>query len=349
MDVMLGIDTLPFKITVQMMAAIAKEAVRASSYRRATEAVIEHYGIGISERTVREVTDFVGAVVFEHCKSEAEKAKSALSDPIDRRKKHKRPDDILYLEMDGAMVDTRPESEGDNNWRECKIGIGFLSEDIKSWITHKGEERRAITKKRLTGYIGYYKDFQYFLLSVAEQYQYKYRSKIVIISDGAEWIHSIQQELFPDAIHILDLSHVKEHVNRYAKWLFSDDADRMKWVNRVNTLIEDSKIEKVLKLLCKYKDLPHPKEVTNLYNYIKDRAESMDYKAYIEAGYFIGSGASESANKYTMQDRMKLQGMRWNVPNAQTMLTLKTYYEAERWSEIELLIQQHCSARDFSI
>jgi hypothetical protein len=342
LDIWLGIDKLPFKVTVQMMAAIAKEAVRASSYKRATQIIKEHYDVEIDEKRVRSITDLVGKIVHENCKKEAEKAKFEFDMPIDRRKKHRNQGDILYLEMDGAMVDTRPETENDNNWRECKIGIAFLASDIKCWINKHGEERRSIVKKLLTGYIGSYKDFQYYLLSIASRYNYKYRAKIVIISDGADWIHTIKDTLFPDAIHILDLAHAKEHVSKYSKWVFKDDENKAKqWAEEISNMIENGDIDHVLSILFKYKDLKHPKDVGNLYNYINERKSLMKYKEFKDCGYFVGSGASESANKYTMQNRMKLQGMRWNVMNAQWMLTLKTFYEAERWDEIEPIIKAH--------
>ena len=340
LDIMLGINNLPFKVTIQMMVAIAKESVRASSYKRATQAIKEHYNTDIDEKTVRSITDLIGKIIFDHCKQKADQAKSEFDIAIDRRKKHRNPQDILYLEMDGAMVDTRPENETDNNWRECKIGIAFLASDIKSWKNKNGEERRSITKKLLTGYIGSYKDFQYYLLSIADQYQYKYRARIVIISDGADWIHTIKNTLFPDAVHILDLAHAKEHVCKYSKWLFKEDDNAAKqWAEKTNTMIENGDLDTVLKHLEQYKDLKHPKEVGNLYNYINDRKKLMQYKTFKENGYFVGSGASESANKYTMQNRMKLQGMRWNVKNAQWMLTLKTFYEADRWNEIEPIVK----------
>ena len=342
LDIMLGINDLPFKVTIQMMIAIAKEAVRASSYKRATQVITERYGIDINEKRVRLITDFIGETVYEHCKKEAEIAKAEFDIPIDRRKKHKNTNDILYIEMDGAMVDTRPEAEGDNSWRECKIAIVFLSADIKTWINKHGEERRMIRKKLLTGYIGSYKEFQYHLLSIAAKYHYKYRNKIIIISDGADWIHKIKEHLFPEAIHILDLAHVKEHVFKFSKWIYKDDeALAQQWANGINAKIENSEVDAVLSILDEYKDRKPPKEIGNLYSYIKERRELMDYKIYIDRGYFIGSGASESANKYTMQSRMKLPGMRWNVSNAQWMLTLKTFYESDQWNTIEPIIKEY--------
>ena len=67
----------------------------------------------------------------------------------------------------------------------------------------------------------------------------------------------------------------------------------------------------------------------------------MDYKAYREANIYVGSGAIESANKYTMQNRMKLQGMRWNPDTAQGVLALKSRLESDHWYEIEPLLQAH--------
>ena len=65
----------------------------------------------------------------------------------------------------------------------------------------------------------------------------------------------------------------------------------------------------------------------------------MNYKDYKDKGYFVGSGASESANKYTMQNRMKLQGMRWNVATGQGMLSLKARLESNCWDEVDPILR----------
>lgn len=342
LDCYLGIDKLPFKITVKMMVAIAKEAVRAASYERASECIKQHYGVDIGDDTVRKVTDFVGNIVFTNDKDRAEAAAIHSNDQIDRRKIHKRNSDILYIEMDGAMVNTRIQIDG-TSWRECKIAIAFLSEDLKSWKTRKGEIRRQILEKRLIGYIGSCHDFQNYVLALAERFEYKYRNQIVVISDGADWIQKIVESIFPQAIHILDLSHVKEHVGDYGHYLFEDESNCHIWIDKVIDLIENSETEQVLKMLEPYKSKKHPKNVLNLYTYIDNHKQCMDYKRYKEHGYFVGSGASESANKYTMQDRMKLQGMRWKTTNAQTMLSLKCRIESGCWLEVEPLVRTKCS------
>ena len=341
LDSFLGIDELPFKITAKMMATIAREAVRAASYDRAAESIELHYGVKIGDDTVRKVTDFVGGIVFDNDTSQAQKAALQHSQPIDRRKIHKRKSDILYIEMDGAMVNTRAKVDG-TSWKECKIAIAFLYEDMKSWCTQAGETRRQITEKQFIGYIGSYIVFKNYVLALAERYKYKYRNQIVFVTDGADWIHKLITELFPKAVHILDLSHVKEHVGDFGKFIYKDEASARQWIDHVIDMIEESKIDTLLQELSQYKDTKCPKNVLNLYTYISNHKDCMDYKNYREKGYFVGSGASESANKYVMQDRMKLQGMRWSKSNAQKMLALKCRLEGGIWNTVEDLIHDKC-------
>jgi hypothetical protein len=341
LDEFLGIDGLPFKITVKMMASIAREAVRASSYQRAAEVIRDHYGVPISVTNVRLVTDYVGSVVYSDDTRKAEAAKASLDKPIDRRKKRRRPDDILYLEMDGAMVNTRIQTE-DSSWKECKIAIAFHSRDLYTWVTGKNETRRQITRKRLIGYIGDYQTFKYYLLAIAREYEYQYCSKVVVISDGAKWIQTIVRELFPDAIHILDLSHVKEKIGKFGSQFFHKKKDADMWITVINNLIEAGRIDEALAYMEPIKGETFTDGLQNPHTYIENHKSCMDYGAYREAGYFVGSGAAESANKYTMQNRMKLQGMRWNRETGQGMLSLKARLESGRWFEVEPLLRQRC-------
>ncbi len=339
LDEYLGIDSLPFKITVKMMAAIAREAVRASSYQRAAEVIKEHYGVPISVTSVRLVTDYVGSVVYSDDKRKAEDAKASLNAPIDRRKKRRSPDDVLYLEMDGAMVNTRIQTE-DSSWKECKIAIAFHSRDLRAWTTKNNETRRQITRKRLIGYIGDYQTFKYYLLAIAKEYEYQYCSKVVVISDGAKWIQNIVHELFPDAIHILDLCHVKEKIGKFGSQFFSKKKDADLWIAVMTKLIEDGRIDEALALMAPIKGETFSDGLQNPHTYIENHRLCMDYGTYRKAGYFVGSGAVESANKYTMQNRMKLQGMRWNRETGQGMLSLKARLESGRWFEIEPLLRE---------
>lgn len=166
-----------------------------------------------------------------------------------------------------------------------------------------------------------------------------------MISDGASWIQKIVNELFPEAVHILDLYHVKEHVHAFGKWIIKDEKQAAEWINNIIEMIEDSRTEEVLKILEPYKDTKCPVNVLNLHTYINNHKQCMNYKAYRKANVYVGSGAIESANKYTMQNRMKLQGMRWNMDTAQGVLSLKSRLESDCWYEVESLLQAHFNTK----
>ena len=129
LDCALGVDVLPFKITCQMMCAIAKEAVRARSYTDARVNIEEKYHVTMSSVQVEKVTDFVGALVYESQLKEAREAEALSYQKVDGRLRRRRKNDILYLEIDGAMVHVRDKKDGDG-WMESKHAIAFNSSDI---------------------------------------------------------------------------------------------------------------------------------------------------------------------------------------------------------------------------
>ena len=51
-------------------------------------------------------------------------------------------------------------------------------------------------------------------------------------------------------------------------------------------------------------------------------------------GYQVGSGLAESACKRFGTDRMKGAGMRWTVPGAQQVATLRMLLLSDRWQEV---------------
>ena len=50
--------------------------------------------------------------------------------------------------------------------------------------------------------------------------------------------------------------------------------------------------------------------------------------------FTIGSGVIESGNRYVMQERLKLPGMRWDVDAAQRVQALKCKYDSGLWQSL---------------
>ena len=138
--------------------------------------------------------------------------------------------------------------------------------------------------------------------------------------------------MFPDAVQILDLYHLCENTYAYAKAIFkSDEAKYKSWAEEIIDKLKENEKNEVLKIVGKYKNRKLPKGVVNLYTYLENNFERIDYKTYIEKGYYVGSGAIESGNKVVLQKRMKLAGMRWDELSAQYLLSLRAKFESGLW------------------
>ena len=66
LDMALGIDRLPFKISPQMMLDIARRAVNACSYEELQQTYALDWHIEISDDQIRRVTNYIGQMVYEN-------------------------------------------------------------------------------------------------------------------------------------------------------------------------------------------------------------------------------------------------------------------------------------------
>ena len=60
----------------------------------------------------------------------------------------------------------------------------------------------------------------------------------------------------------------------------------------------------------------------------------MRYAYFREHGMFVGSGTVEAGCKAIIGQRLKLSGMRWNIPGATAILTLRCQEASGRWDQI---------------
>ena len=60
----------------------------------------------------------------------------------------------------------------------------------------------------------------------------------------------------------------------------------------------------------------------------------MRYAHFRDLGMFVGSGAGEAACKAVIGQRLKLSGMRWGIPGATAIATLRCQEASNRWDQI---------------
>jgi hypothetical protein len=345
LDSYLGLAGLPFKITPSAMLKIAYWAQNQSSYQRAEDAIAEALHIRVNDDTVRQVANFVGGMVFQNDCRKAEEAFAALGSGKLRFPKN--IDGVVYIQADGAALNTRLKDEAGSTWRENKLGEVFSSKDIRYWADKKGNRQHQLIRKEYVSFVGTASEFKKHLLASALRRGYGQFRETVVISDGATWIRNMVEEIFPDAQQILDFFHLCENVNTYAKHLFGMDESKYRpWAKDICDQLKASQHRSVLRMLESRKNRKPDGCPINLHGYISNNIKNIDYAYYKNKGYFIGSGAIESGNKIVLQDRLKRAGMRWNTPTAQAILTLKAKAESNLWfSDVEKPFLSHCFSR----
>ena len=325
LDDYLRITELPFKMSLEMMGETAFWGQHESSFKSAETMLRKSVPTEITDTLIEEVTYYVGKQVYEEDSLRARSVEGNLDKIPEKAEKG----GILYLMVDGSAVNTRQKDEKGSTWKENKLGMVFTSEDLRTWkdgITHD------IQKKEYVSYIGPAEEFKKYLLECAVRNGYGMYEKTILVSDGASWIRNMGEELFPDALQILDFYHLAENLYSFGKYLFGGDEKRyVPWAEELIGLMRESKTGEALKRLEGYKERKLPAGIVNPYIYIQHNLGKVDYAEYKRLGYYIGSGPIESANKTVVQKRCKQAGMMWNEKNAQYMLTLKSKEESGLW------------------
>ena len=329
LDEALGIDRLPFKMSAQLMLRCAFWAQNQCSYQAAEDVILDVLKMKINDDTIRMVTNTIGKIIFENDCLAAEKAWKQLNE-CKLEFSYSKPG-VLYIESDGAALNTRHLNDEGSSWRENKLGAVFSSDNIKSHKNSKsGQKEHHIEKREYVSYIGDVATFKKHLLNCALKNGYGQYKTTVILSDGASWIANMAKEVFPDAVHILDFFHLCENVYTYAKYKFNfNEVAYVPWAERICDLLKKGKLEEVM---TEIKGGPNYDGCVNLEHYLELHKNHINYPEYLEKGFFIGSGAIESGNKVVLQKRLKQAGMRWEVESAQYLLSIKSKVKSGLWA-----------------
>lgn len=326
LDDRLEISESPHKMTSELMLEVAYYGQNQHSFESASAMLKRALQIEISKETVRAITEGIGKIVYE---SDRERAEHIVNNMHEIEFESENPKGTLYIMTDGAAVNTRVKDEKGSTWRENKTVIAFTDKDM---IKRK-DGGNIIVNKEYAAYIGTAESFRGYVLDTAIKAGYGNSQEVVIIGDGAAWIRNMGRDLFPEAVQILDLYHLKENIYTYAKYKFNNNEKAyVPWAESLIDKVEKGEIQEVLSLLPEAEK--PPTGVVNLRTYILNNIDRIDYPSYKKKGYFVGSGAIESANKVILQRRLKQAGMRWSVSGAQYVLSLRAKVESGRWDDV---------------
>ena len=280
--------------------------------------LVEHYGVLLSESTIRRVTQSHAKRVWLAGQTEQIYPEDAGADTT------------VIVEMDGGMVpimEPSPEHPDRRrgkrmHWKEAKIGLARRqgSKELSYCGTVQGDAAQAGKK----------------LLGCARQAWMGKNTPIHAVGDGAPWIaEQVEQQFGAEAHYLVDFYHVCEYLSAAATAIQSDKDQARGWMEQQKQRLKDGQLEQVLHTLglsvecedIEEKDAP----VRSCHRYLSRRRGQLDYAGALRAGLPIGSGEIESAHRYLVQKRLKLAGAWWRTANADHMLALRICRANQQW------------------
>jgi hypothetical protein len=153
---------------------------------------------------------------------------------------------------------------------------------------------------------------------------------VCAVVDGAEWCQAFLTRHCPDAVRILAFPHAAGYVSAAAQAMSGPGtAAASAWLGPQLQTLKHADPQQVLAAL---RALPVAESLTpeaatekrgTRVAYLEARLPQMQYAQFRAAGYPIGSGAVESANKLVVEARLKGSGMHRARANVNPMVALR--------------------------
>lgn len=232
------------------------------------------------------------------------------------------------ISADGAMV---PLLHG--QWSEVKTLV--IGEVAKS--------KQAQRKSRSLTYFSRLASAEEFTrLALFETHRRGIESsaQVAAVMDGADWLQNFADHHCPQAIRILDFPHAGQRITAIAQacWGETETAATWSrtWLHRLKTEGAQPLLQEVRLLFNTYPDC-EPLRIHLAY--LQKRQSQMDYPAFADDGWPIGSGSVESANKLVVEARLKGAGMHWHHRHVNPILALRNVVCNDQWDDAWCIIE----------
>lgn len=328
---------LPGELSPSLAEGLARLGA-ARPFARAAEDLAFFWRVPLSEATVRRHTLAAGAayVAVQTAAVEALEQEPTPTAPVGPP--------VQQVSADGAMV---PLVGG--VWAEVKtVAVGTVT-------ATPGADGTPAVRTRELSYFSRLADHETFgRLALVELHRRGTATAgtVVGVMDGADWLQGFLDYHRPDAVRVLDFPHAVEHLSTAAQATFGPGtAATSAWLEaQAHTLKHDDPADVFAALAAlPVAAAPDPAAAAAARDatvgYLEKRRAQLRYAEYRAAGYPIGSGGVESANKLVVEARLKGSGMHWARPHVDPMVALRTIACADRWGEAWPQICAHLRTR----
>jgi hypothetical protein len=308
--------------------------VEIASYARAAESFTALTGVGMSKSSLQRLVGEYGRCVV---RAQAAQARSMVEVPkyeeeVVWRQAVQPASEVMAVSSDGVLIHLCEEG-----WKEVKaVSVSAVTREVNP---ASGECEVALTQHSYRAGLWDAATFTQHHWAEACRRGVDQAKTVVCVSDGAAWIWAMVFQCFAVRIEILDWWHAVQRLWTIAQHHFASPVAAAAWVESQQAALAQSRVRHIVhRVRALYpRGQPLPDPIRQAVAYLFHNRRRIDYAAFRQAGYPIGSGAIESACKTVVQARMKQAGMRWSRDGAQAMLALRCLLLSQRWYELRIL------------
>jgi Uncharacterised protein family (UPF0236) len=325
---------------ISLSPGLAEMTARAGAevpFGKAAALLADLAGISLDAKAVERAAEACGAAARQAGAAEAAAIRARRIIPLPPAQP---VPDMLYVEVDGTGVPVRAsETEGrqgkapDGRARTREIKLARL-------FTQTGHDAggRPVMDPRSSSYVATFDGRDALAGLVGAEYLRRggeHFRQVVALGDGAAWIWTMAESLYPHATHIVDIYHAREHLHDLAARLAFITPDPPQWLSDRLDDLDAGNIEAIITAARQY---PHEGvlagELDKKLRYFEHNAHRMRYARYRDLGMFTGSGAIEAGCKAIVTQRAKQSGMHWTVDGAAGIIALRCQQASGRWDEL---------------
>jgi hypothetical protein len=294
-------------------------------------------GITVSPRTVERSAEATGAAARQAATAEATALRSRKMRPLPPAGP---VPDMLYVETDGTGVPVRASEtagrdgkgeDGTAGTREVKLARLFT-------VSRLDEDGRPVMDPGSSTYVATFDGKDALAPLVEAEYLRRggeHFRQVVALGDGAAWIWTMAEALYPHATHIVDIYHAREHLTDLAAHLAFITPDPAAWLADRSAELDAGNIQAIITAArsCPLDGIKAD-ELDKKLGYFERNAHRMRYARFRKLGMFTGSGAIEGGIKAIVVQRAKQSGMHWTTDGAASIIALRCQHASGRWDEL---------------
>lgn len=289
-------------------------------FRFSAELIEDLLRVTVSKSSAARLTQSAGAAYVALQNEEA--------DRIEREAPPAPPgSDRMVISADGAMV---PLVHGE--WAEVKtLVIGEVLPAVLErgeWVVHT---EKLSYCSRLTNS----EHFGHLTLGEIHRRGVENSHAVAAVTDGAEWLQSFVDYHCPKAVRILDFPHAGQRIGQIAEAIWGQNStEARQWMGeQLHQLKHQGPSEVLARIRALQEQHPGVSVIQENLAYLEKRQALMQYPAFQQQGWPIGSGIVESGNKLVVEARLKGAGMHWKRENVDPILALRNIICSDRWSQ----------------